>query len=136
VPDSSSCTISQAYIDGDPVKAAAIKLDAATNGGFLVSMSDGLADTLGVDRKEMSRSLAMGTGAGNAATLMNGGKPTLSFGGDATAVYDVLATITDPAEREAVKAAYKERTGMDLDESPPPDAVGRRKGRGPRIFVG
>ncbi|MGN6110663.1 MAG: hypothetical protein ACTHU0_36510 [Kofleriaceae bacterium] len=107
-----------AYADGDETKAAAIKLDQATNGGFLVDMADGIADTLGVDRKAVRDGMTMGMQGnlvGQVMSLANGGKPTLSMGTDAEKMYDVLSGITDPVEREKVKQAYKDRTGVDLD---------------------
>ncbi len=108
-----------AYAEGDTTKAAAIKLEQATHGGFLTDIADGISDTAGVDRKYMRDGMkgAMEFSAvGQVLKLKNGGEATLSFSTDSAKMYEVLASIEDPAEREKVRLMYKERTGEDLDK--------------------
>ena len=110
--------LSEALMEGDSVKASSVRLDEAANGGFLSSFSDGIADTFGVDRKQMRQSI------GQSSPLLSGyqqladgeiGSTSLSV--DREAIYAELEKIDDPDVRKEVLAGYEKRTGRSLTDS-------------------
>ena len=106
-------------------EVAAIEADAAMSGGFLTDIADGIADTVGADRK-MMRSAVGGIVA--VAVLGPLAGPVLAFGGgamigtdiggtDEEALYKALESCADQKERDELKRIYQERTGRTLDDA-------------------
>ena len=91
-------------------EVAAIEADKAMRGGFLTDISDGMADTFGVDRDEMRKAV------GNAILPGLGDLVGTDIGGtDEEALYKALESCETEADRKKLKDAYKARTGRELE---------------------
>ena len=101
-------------------KVAAIEADKAMHGGFLTDISDGMADSIGVDREKMRT--VVGTVV--LGPVLGGQLGTDVGGTDEEALYKALESCNEK-ERADLLAEYKLRTKRDLDV----DLKGELKGK-------
>ncbi|MDX2087538.1 MAG: annexin [Kofleriaceae bacterium] len=128
----------KAYAEGNKAKIAAVEADSAMHGGFLTSIADGMADTLGIDREQV-RSAVGGAILGPYATVAaaaGGMKVGTDFGTDNKALFAALEGCKDQKERDELIKAYKDRTGRDLMADVMADLEGKEKDVATYIMAG
>jgi hypothetical protein len=109
---------------GDTLGAATVKLNEASNGGWLNAMQDAAHDRFGIP-KEVSKGITnVGLFGVGGSLLAQGNSATIdgySVGDgnihkvDSDQIFKVMESIKDPADRAKLAAMYKEATGKDLD---------------------
>jgi len=121
-----------ALSEGDAVKARAIELDEATNGGWMNGMHKAIAERTGINTEPYTRGVVNQLVAGPflpvghvmawvapEAKLTIGGY-TIENGAihkvDSDKIFQLLEETPNPADRERLKALYKQQTGRELDD--------------------
>jgi len=111
--------LARALYEGDELKARAIELDEATNGGFMNSMHQAIEERTGLPTQQFTRGLA------KLAIPSAGGDTTFTLGGyeigngsihkvDSDKIFELLEQTPSPADRARLAALYKQQTGRDL----------------------
>jgi hypothetical protein len=116
--------LAKCLANGDTNGANAIKVNEATNGGWLNAMQDAAAARFGIP-KEVTQGITNTALFGVPGALLPEGANitvdgySIGDGGihkvDSDQIFKVLESIKDPADRAELARRYKDATGKDLD---------------------